>query len=43
MLTMLNFLKLKLNRLTDQYKQQWDASLYESSKCSFYKTINNDL
>ena len=43
MLTMLNFLKLKLNRLTDHYKQQWETSLYESSKCSFYKTINSDL
>ena len=36
--------KIKIKqRLTDQYKQQWEASLYESSKCSFYKTINNDL
>ena len=36
--------KIKIKqRLTDQYKKQWEASLYESSKCSFYKTINNDL
>ena len=36
--------KIKIKqRLTDQYKQQWEASLYGSSKCSFYKTVNNDL
>ena len=29
--------------LNDQYRQEWQTSLQESSKCTFYKTLKSKL